>query len=97
MYSANFHLGTEPFIETSLLPALRSCGGQAREDVERSSGPFGTARSTVLRQSSAWGEERRRIYMIEAQDVAEHLVMFEDGELLRTVEDPKFHAHIFKE
>ncbi len=37
--------------------------------------------------------ERRRIYIIEAHDVAERLVVFEDGELLRTVEDPKFHAH----
>lgn len=41
--------------------------------------------------------ERRRIYIIEAHDVAERLVIFEDGELLRTVDDPEFHAHVFKE
>ncbi len=37
--------------------------------------------------------ERRRIYIIEAKDVLERLVIFEDGELLRTVNDPEFHAH----
>ncbi len=41
-------------------------------------------------------DERRRIYLIEAHDVLERLVMFEDGELLRAVEDPDFHAHVFK-
>ncbi len=38
-------------------------------------------------------DERRRIYIIEAEDVLERLVLFEDGELLRTVEDLTFHAH----
>ncbi len=38
-------------------------------------------------------EERRRIYMIESRYVAERLVVFEDGELLRTVNDPDFHPH----
>ncbi len=41
-------------------------------------------------------DERRRIYIIEARDVAERLVIFEDGELLRTVNDPDFHAHVWK-
>ncbi len=40
--------------------------------------------------------ERRRIYIIEARDVAERLVIFEDGELLRAVTDPDFHAHVWK-
>ncbi len=39
--------------------------------------------------------ERRRIYIIEAHDVAERLVLFEDGKLLRTVEDPEFHANVW--
>lgn len=39
------------------------------------------------------GEECRRIYIIESWNVLERLVIFEDGELLRTVEDPLFHAH----
>lgn len=38
-------------------------------------------------------DERRRIYSIEARDVLERLVVFEDGELLRTMQDPNFHAH----
>ncbi len=38
-------------------------------------------------------DERRRIYIIEAREVLERLVVFEDGELLRVVEDPLFHAH----
>ncbi len=38
-------------------------------------------------------EERRRIYMIESRYVAERLVVFEDGALLRTVDDPDFHPH----
>jgi polygalacturonase len=37
--------------------------------------------------------ERRRIYIIESRAILERLVVFEDGELLRTVEDPKFHAY----
>ena len=37
--------------------------------------------------------ERRRVYIIEAQGVADRLVFFEDGELLRTVDDPDFHAY----
>lgn len=41
----------------------------------------------------AHDNEPRRIYIVEARDVAERLVVFEDGELLRTVEDPMFHAH----
>ncbi len=40
-------------------------------------------------------DERRRIYIIEAHDVAERLVIFEDGELLRTVVAPDFHAHVW--
>jgi hypothetical protein len=38
-------------------------------------------------------EDRRRIYIIESRHVDERLVVFEDGELLRTVTDPDFHAH----
>lgn len=38
-------------------------------------------------------DEPRRIYIIESRYVAERLVVFEDGELLRTVTDPLFHAH----
>ncbi len=38
-------------------------------------------------------EERRRIYIIESRDTDERLVVFEDGELLRTVSDPDFHAY----
>lgn len=37
--------------------------------------------------------ELRRIYIIESRHVAERLVVFEDGELLRTVSDPDFHPH----
>lgn len=40
-------------------------------------------------------DERRRIYIIEARDVAERLVLFEDGVLLRKVTDPDFHAHVW--
>ncbi len=36
--------------------------------------------------------ERRRIYIVEAHAVDERLVILEDGELLRTVSDPDFHA-----
>ncbi len=39
------------------------------------------------------GTDPRRIYMIESRVMAERLVVFEDGELLRTVEDPDFHPH----
>ncbi len=42
-------------------------------------------------------DERRRIYIIEAHEVLERLVVFEDGELLRAVENPKFHAHFEQE
>jgi hypothetical protein len=45
------------------------------------------------RVQGAEAGESRRIYIIEAREVAERLVVFEDGELLRTVEDPLFHAH----
>jgi len=38
-------------------------------------------------------EERRRIYLIESRLVDERLVVFEDGELLRTISDPDFHPH----
>lgn len=37
--------------------------------------------------------ELRRVYIIESRHVAERLVVFEDGELLRTVTDPDFHPH----
>ncbi len=37
--------------------------------------------------------ELRRIYIVEAWNVAERLVVFEDGTLLRAVTDPLFHAH----
>jgi hypothetical protein len=37
--------------------------------------------------------ERRRIYIIEAREEPERLVIFEDGELLRRISDPKFHAY----
>lgn len=37
--------------------------------------------------------EARRIYIIESRIVDERLVVFEDGELLRTVSDPDLHAH----
>ncbi len=40
-------------------------------------------------------DEHRRIYIIEAREVLERLVVFEDGELLRTVEDSEFHAHMW--
>ena len=40
-------------------------------------------------------EERRRIYFIEARDVTDRLVMFEDGELLRKLTDPDMHAHMW--
>jgi len=37
--------------------------------------------------------ELRSIYIIESREIDERLVVFEDGELLRTVDDPCFHAH----
>jgi len=37
--------------------------------------------------------ELRSIYIIESREVDERLVVFEDGELLRSVDDPNFHAH----
>jgi hypothetical protein len=37
--------------------------------------------------------EPRRIYLVESRIVDERLVVFEDGELLRTVDDPDFHPH----
>lgn len=39
------------------------------------------------------GSERRRIYIVQSRFVDERLVVFEDGELLRTIDDPNFHAH----
>jgi len=38
--------------------------------------------------------ELRRIYIVESNKTNERLVVFEDGDLLRTVTDPNFHAHI---
>lgn len=43
------------------------------------------------------GRELRRIYIIESNCVDERLVVFEDGELLRTVDDPDFHAYNWDE
>lgn len=40
--------------------------------------------------------ELRRIYIIESWGLLERLVVFEDGELLRTVEDLDFHPHFEK-
>lgn len=43
-----------------------------------------------------WGAdfgEPRRIYIVQSRLVDERLVVFEDGELLRTIDDPNFHAH----
>ena len=37
--------------------------------------------------------ERRHMYIIEADGVEERLVIFEDGEILRRINDPDFHAH----
>jgi hypothetical protein len=37
--------------------------------------------------------EDRRIYIIEAHDVTVRLVIFEDGEILRRINDPDFHAY----
>ncbi len=42
------------------------------------------------------GTDPRRIYLVESRFVAERLAVFEDGELLRTVEDPDFHPHFEK-
>lgn len=42
------------------------------------------------------GRELRRIYIIESSKTAERLVVFEDGELLRAVDDENFHAHYEK-
>jgi len=39
--------------------------------------------------------ERRRIYIIEAHHVPERLIIFEDGELLRRINDPDFHAYVW--
>ncbi len=36
---------------------------------------------------------RRKIDIIDAHGVPEQLVLFEDGELLRTVTDPDFHVN----
>lgn len=47
----------------------------------------------ALRDAAERGEERRRIYIIESRTMDERLVVFEDGELLRTVNDPEFHAY----
>ena len=41
-------------------------------------------------------DEPRRIYIIEAEGVPERLVVFEDGGLLRAVDDPDFHAHVWE-
>ncbi len=41
--------------------------------------------------------ERRRIYLIEAHGVLERLIVFEDGELLRAMENPNLHAHFDQE
>ncbi len=37
--------------------------------------------------------EPRRIYIVQSRCVDERLIVFEDGELLRTIDDPNFHAH----
>jgi len=42
-------------------------------------------------------DEQRRVYIVEAYDVAERLIIFEDGELLRRIDDPDFHAHVWDE
>lgn len=59
--------------------------------------PGTSAGDTYARRKGRGGEceeqERRRIYMIESRFVEERLVVFEDGELLRTVNDPDFHPH----
>ncbi len=35
----------------------------------------------------------RNLYIIQSRSVDERLVVFEDGELLRAIDDPTFHAH----
>ncbi len=40
--------------------------------------------------------ERRRIYIIEADGVEERLIFYEDGQLLRKINDPNFHAHTWE-
>jgi hypothetical protein len=37
--------------------------------------------------------EERRIYIIEAHNIKERLVVFENGEVLRRISDPDFHAY----
>jgi len=60
-------------------------GGRGRETGEERAG-----------EGRQGDEEKRRIYIVEARDVAERLVIFEDGELLRRIDDPDFHAYKWK-
>ncbi len=81
-------------VSAAVLEALRKRWTQAQIDRV-----WGTSRVEPNARNGAEvdnPDERRRIYIIEAHDVEERLVMFEDGELLRTVNDPEFHANVWK-
>lgn len=44
-------------------------------------------------ESNIEGRELRCIYIIQSRFVDERLIVFEDGEFLRAIDDPNFHAH----
>jgi hypothetical protein len=82
-------------VEANARPGAEVRGPSARDEGRgRGTGEPDTRHSTPDTRSQ---EERRRIYIVEAHDVLERLVVFEDGELLRVVENPNFHAHFEQE
>lgn len=81
-------------VSTAVMAAI-----QAEWTPEQVNGIFSISRVEPNARDGAEIEdesEERRIYIIESHTAAERLVFFEDGELLRRVEDPDFHAHTWK-